>query len=499
MGWFRDHCAILSRPQAVLHIGAGGGDDIDVYLDLTDSRVHLVEPQPACVERLEGRVADADHIELVQLAAAAASGSQAFHMLSVPRFSGFLPAGAFREQMPGLFETACVEVETAGLADMVGRFGLRPGGDNWLVVDAPGVESLLVEALEASSEAPVFSHVFLTASADGIPEAAEPMPSLAERLGAIGYRQVGANDSEDADWPRSHFELDPIVFDAAHQAAKARKLRETLTRLEAEHKAALARKDEALEAQREEFAGRERAASEALTTATSELESLQAQFRALQEREQSQRESAQELESRWQSLKEEFDLSREAAQTRLRELDEQLAGFRDRHVELEGRSTALQGQNTGLREQLDARTNELSELRQSGAQRLAELTSAVETAQGRARELEREASGLRERMARDEGRIRELESRLDQSHDDLSVALRAQAQRETDLEDLRERYAGLMELKERQQELLQKLHRRLGAASEYLKHISGDGDDRGAATQAARLERALSGDFEPGG
>jgi hypothetical protein len=66
--------------------------------------------------------------------------------------------------------------------------------------------------------------------------------------------------------------------------------------------------------------------------------------------------------------------------------------------------------------------------------------------------------------------------------------------READLRELQERFSQVLDLKDRQLELLVKLGNRLGAASEYLKKLSSENPDD-APAETYRLVRALKDDL----
>jgi nitrate reductase assembly molybdenum cofactor insertion protein NarJ len=92
-----------------------------------------------------------------------------------------------------------------------------------------------------------------------------------------------------------------------------------------------------------------------------------------------------------------------------------------------------------------------------------------------------------------------LESDLEQSRDDLAVALRLQALREADLEDLQQRYAELRDIRERQHELLVQLGQRLKSASETLQRLEGKEGSMGDRLLTEPLARVLSGELESTG
>lgn len=102
--------------------------------------------------------------------------------------------------------------------------------------------------------------------------------------------------------------------------------------------------------------------------------------------------------------------------------------------------------------------------------RLREALMAAECEVERLRAFESEAELARSRVA-------ELESEVEAAQTaraDVALALRLQTMREADLRDLQDRYAKLLEAKERQDALLYTLTQRLGAAAKYMERIESD-------------------------
>ena len=107
-----------------------------------------------------------------------------------------------------------------------------------------------------------------------------------------------------------------------------------------------------------------------------------------------------------------------------------------------------------------------------------------------------ECQRLKQTIHQLEDQLRTLEAHAEEQDKDLAVALRLQALREADLQELQERYAVTLDAKERQEDLLRKLRQRLKHASEFLKQINMQGSDMVRRDVAVSLVRALTGEVE---
>ena len=158
------------------------------------------------------------------------------------------------------------------------------------------------------------------------------------------------------------------------------------------------------------------------------------------------------------------DVALKAAEARTRELDKVLR-------ELEAQVKAA-----------EARTRELDET-------LQEKTAQLEAAESRARELNGASSEAGSTAEQEDRAIAILQARIAELTDalhrgqfdqrrlseDLRLALRTQDCLDTDLRELRERYAQVLVVKGQQEELLRLLTPRLRQAAEHLQSLSVDG------------------------
>ena len=104
----------------------------------------------------------------------------------------------------------------------------------------------------------------------------------------------------------------------------------------------------------------------------------------------------------------------------------------------------------------------------------------------------------KERVLNDEAqvhdlKIEQLQSEIDQASTDLSIALKLQMLRESDLADLQQRYKETVDLKDRQARLLETLKERLSVAASYLRQLDADESTEEIMAVTAKLMSALEG------
>ncbi len=169
------------------------------------------------------------------------------------------------------------------------------------------------------------------------------------------------------------------------------------------------------------------------------------------------------------------------AQERVRELEAQAAQLQE---DLEAARAQIddldraQEREHRARQDAEERAGALEQERDRIRDRLHEAEASRSAAQERVRELEAQAAQLQEESANRLSQLEHAWAKIEAGQNDLKLAqqnlgmaLRMQALRESDLEELQNRYAELLEKKAAQDRLLQKLTESLASAAEYLQGI----------------------------
>ena len=106
-------------------------------------------------------------------------------------------------RFPGARVASRLPVETLSLSDLVQRCGIQPGPNNWLVADAPGLESILLSALRDADLTRCFPHLVLRSGSGvgRVSDSGSPMDAFIE----CGYRGLGNGDIGDRDGTNVHY------------------------------------------------------------------------------------------------------------------------------------------------------------------------------------------------------------------------------------------------------------------------------------------------------
>lgn len=414
----------------VLDLGAGEAPALEACLAAGAAHVALVEPNPALHHRLAQRLADRPQISLHPLAVAGRAGVAPLQVFNLAPLSSLRAPTGLRALFPGLRRTAAPEVTTCDPAGLLAR--LPPPGEapDLLVIDTPGEEATVIEGLAAAGALDRFGLVLLRCGTGEDYAGSLPAAALCHRLEDLGWRCRAADAAEDPDRPWFTFRPDPRA--------------QALARLQAEQAGEAARR-QALEA--------------SLAAARKRIEALETALGKA-------RAAATAAELRTAEAAAEAAAAAHAA-----------AQAGAAVATAEGRAGALEAAATATDTALAAARS-----------RIAELEAAVVSA----RAIADEARTARD-QARDQARAA-VADETQQLRGDAATALRLQAQREADLQDLRQRHARLATEKERQDALLATLTDRLTLAAQYLQQLEADtGSTSGTTTQALLVPPAATG------
>lgn len=459
MSWFDQHCAVLTAPNAIVHIGAGTGSDLSTYLRFPGTQVLLVEPQPHFANRLRKNTVDQKNIEVVQAAVSDKTGQQQLNILSLPALSSLQrPANGLSTLMPSLRSDRAQQVDTITIDQLAEDFEINANDRNWLIIDAPGMETVLAEAASKSAPKPLFQHLFLRCSPADSYANGGSVNELLGLLGKRGFEVVGNEDPSDPDWRFFHLRFNEHLKASIDLAQQIEGLKDRCDEAAMQQKA--------LEKTQAELEAHGKGLSEKLQIREKELSALRD-------------ESEQKIE----------DLTREA--TRLNLETVQLKTVHEQNIEdltgkLQRRDKQLADTCTDSEQRIESLTGDLTKRDQE----IVNLNTAIKESTA--------TLALNDDIEAAEQHSIRLENDLQQARADLSVSLRTQAMKEADLKELRTRYGVLREQKIKQQELLTELGARLKAAAEILKSLELKGTNTdGDQKIPNQLIRVLSGELEP--
>jgi FkbM family methyltransferase len=418
MHWLEQHLKYASTPDTIVHLGAGFCSELGFWRQTGAKRIVLVEPNPEILPDLRYRTDEQGAIEIIAAAITDRAGRGSLCLFNFSLLNSLRePTGLFKS-LPGLEQVGQVMVELLPTDSLLDQLNIDTQGDNWLIVDTPGEEAVILQDLENNGRLHCFTRIFLSAGCESHYRGAETASEIVDRLSTLGYQCAGPPDHADADWPRYHLHLDRLALECNRLELELAEHKKQ----ETEYKAELLRSAEALENVRNLLAESERVHQDQLSEAKMAAEDATQSYRKELETIRKQHEKAESINaSRIKTL--------EAA------LSEQSDKAHQQEIELESvrRKFAAQAEQT---EALQSR-----------------LSSAI-------------------------ANVSHYQDQLEKTQADLSLALRLQSLRENDLRELQNRYGEILAIKEEQEDLLTQLHHRLSRAAQYLQLTRSQGEDQ---------------------
>lgn len=449
MDWLEHHLSIFPAPDLVLVVGAGQGRDLPALTRRTGARLVLLEPQPRLADTLSRHTEHLPGAQVLEYALDDQSGTGVMAVYNFPELSSLRPDPALESLMPGARQTAQLPVETRTLSDLVQELDLPMGADNWLIVDAPGMESAILASLEDRDLRRRFGHVILRTNQRVLEGAETDAGPLLRAFLSRGYRLLGEEDRSDGDWPRLHvqyFNRSPqrLELEAKVAALKQRskdlaveknELQERLERQSVELEDRMSKLDE-------ELRSVNRDAEQRLTALAADLEQSKQALQQQKDHEAKAAELSEQLTQATTTLDErqaeldqraaeaqERDASMQAQETRVTELTEQLTQatttLEERQAELDRRVAEAQERDEAQQAQ-EARIAELTEQLTQATTTLQERQAEFERRDAQARELEQAQTVL-------ESTIQDLEGKLAASTDDLEKLQKLEEKRSLEL------------------------------------------------------------------
>lgn len=155
--------------DAIVHIGAGRGRDLDDHLSTGARRVVLVDADRIAAAALQGLVHTASQsgraVEVIEAAVAGEKKNAQLCIYNLERVSSICePASALNETYPGLRVLRSATLQTLTAATLIESLRIDPYQENSLVIDAPGEELSILQNLADQGMLSTFSRISINAS-----------------------------------------------------------------------------------------------------------------------------------------------------------------------------------------------------------------------------------------------------------------------------------------------------------------------------------------------
>lgn len=386
----------------ILHIGAGTGGDLAAYLATRAETVVLVEPDEQArailSDLMAGLATGRDRVTLLPLAIAAQQDEGPDLRLNRFNFADLNslrdPAGILT-LFPGLELLTRDKVRLASPDALIDQIALSSGRPNWLVIEAPGEEAAILQALAASGQLARFETLLFQGATGELFAGQLPVADLLDWLVSVHFSVGLKFDATDPDRPYIRIGRNQASAERDRQAAElgaalgrlqdalemqTQKLAEQQSAAASQQQAAYARAEsdkariDTLGVERQALAGRMADMVTDLETRAGDLTALRIANESLSAEKSALIKRLQDAESQAQSATErvkEAETRSLAAETRVKDAEaraqDALARMQvtqGRALQAEARHTESAAQLTEVRDHLHAAEANLARLRQ---------------------------------------------------------------------------------------------------------------------------------------
>ena len=188
------------KPGTLIHLGAGRCRELDTWREAGFRQIILVEPDPARTSELTSRVAGDKQIQIIEQAVSADDGNGELNVLNYPDASSLREPTRLLELFPGIRLRKRVACAVKGINHLLANLALDADADavNGLVIETPGEEYAIAEALVEGDQLDLISFVLIQAPSVPLYKGAQAMSEIESLLLEAEF-QIGRPDSTTQD------------------------------------------------------------------------------------------------------------------------------------------------------------------------------------------------------------------------------------------------------------------------------------------------------------
>lgn len=199
---------LLNNIDAIVHIGAGRGRELNEYLASSAQQIILVEPNPRLVTQLR-RLGEADaRIRVIDAAVSNSSEHNLLREYNLPNVNSLYRATGLIQLYPGLRELGQLPVSTLTGQELMNHCVLQ-GDNNLLIIEAPGSELAIIETLTEAGAIDKFSRLAINCAEDTLYDSPSHAGAVLKLLQEQGFDLVHRDDA-DPDWPSWVFQRNAL-------------------------------------------------------------------------------------------------------------------------------------------------------------------------------------------------------------------------------------------------------------------------------------------------
>ncbi|MQM29849.1 MAG: hypothetical protein CRU78_04560, partial [Candidatus Accumulibacter phosphatis] len=211
-GMTNDGWQMPSPIDTLVHLGAGQCSELEAYLSVKPARLLLVECDPEAATALQARTAKLPNVQVLCNAVAGSAGPVVLYRYNVLGAGSLHPATGLLQLFPGMKPLEELPLEALAPTTLLEPLQLAAQEENLLVIDLPGEELPVLQALWDASTLQLFNQVKLCCGREPLYQGSAPAAQIVQWLGEHGFSLLLEEDSEDADYPcwtlqRNHLQL----------------------------------------------------------------------------------------------------------------------------------------------------------------------------------------------------------------------------------------------------------------------------------------------------
>ena len=208
----------LTRPLThVVHIGAGAGGDLALYLEAGAKTVTLVEGDAGAVEQLEGLAVAHEGVTVIPAVVSGDTRKRAFWQMNFPDLSSLRAPTGLKELFPGLRVLSKELVIPVDPARLIAPLELSDSGANLLVIEAPGEALGILRALEPDDLLQRFDAIHLQEARVPLYDEAPGADDILAYLVGAGFAARFETSPDDPERPCLSAQLDRMALQHKHR------------------------------------------------------------------------------------------------------------------------------------------------------------------------------------------------------------------------------------------------------------------------------------------
>jgi FkbM family methyltransferase len=222
---------ITKTVDTLVHLGAGRCSELDDYLALQPGQVLLVEADPQLAAALQKRTKDLPQVQVICAAVAGEGGPATLYRFNLPDANSLHAPSGLLEIFPGLKTVERLSIEAVSPVVFLEPLGLKVEQENCLVIDLPGEELPVLQALLRAERLHLFSSIQLHCGRETLYEESEPASRVLHWLKEQGFDVIAENDSLDPDRPSWTLERNTLQLRNRELSRQVQALQEKLQQL----------------------------------------------------------------------------------------------------------------------------------------------------------------------------------------------------------------------------------------------------------------------------